>query len=104
MEDHRSTGDYLGQVRKLGQQVPNRDENLAFGIPSGIVRSGGRPRLTAQEVIRGTYTGEDNRPDKDLGRSLTPGFRNTSAEVFLNHQSSISFLRTVYFLPITAHF
>ena len=37
--------------------------------------------IGAGEIIKGKYTDEDNKPDRDLGKSITPGFRNISFEV-----------------------
>ena len=81
MEDFRNTGDILGKIKNLRQQDINRPSNLEFGMPSGVARKGGRPRLSAAEVMKGNYTEDDALPDRDLGRSITPGFRNTDHEV-----------------------
>jgi hypothetical protein len=35
------------------------------------------------EFKKGYYKTEDNLPDKDLGKSITPGFRNVLLEVFI---------------------
>jgi hypothetical protein len=40
------------------------------------LRRNGKAPLTAAEVIRGRYKEEERLPDPDLGKSLTPGFRN----------------------------
>jgi hypothetical protein len=50
---------------------------MVYGMQSGVVRKGGKPRLSAYEVMKGNYTESDALPDSDLGRSITPGFRNT---------------------------
>jgi len=37
--------------------------------------------ISAYEVIRGKYKDTDTLPDEDLGKSITPGFRNISLSV-----------------------
>ena len=51
VEDFRNSGDILGKIKNLRQQDVNRSSDLAFGIPSGVPRKGGKPRLSAQEVF-----------------------------------------------------
>ena len=67
----------MGKIRNLGNQDFSRSSELPFGIPSGPIRKNGKARLSAQEVMHGNYNEFDNMPDRDLGISLTPGFRNT---------------------------
>ena len=72
MEDFRNMADMLGQSKNLGQDSALRDKNLIYGKPSGS------KNLSAIEVIKGKYKENDMLPDKDLGKSITPGFRNIS--------------------------
>ena len=37
--------------------------------------------MSAAEVLKGKYKEMDNLPDEDLGKSITPGFRNLSFSV-----------------------
>jgi hypothetical protein len=46
---------------------------MPFGRPSVVDRTGGRPRLSAKEVMRGTYVVEDDVSDMDRGRTSRPG-------------------------------
>ena len=71
VEDRRSLGDQLGKVRKLGQSK-NLPENFAFGVKSG------QNEWTAGRTIRGDYTQAE---DTEIGKSITPGFRNITTEV-----------------------
>lgn len=73
LEDFRSSGDHLGQVKNLGQHNSNRPADMPFGRPSVVDRAGGRPRLSAKEVMRGTYVVEDDVSDMDRGRRSRPG-------------------------------
>ena len=77
IEDIKNNGAVLGKVRTLGNQDFSRSSELPFGIPSGPIRKNGKARLSAQEIMQGNYNEFDNMPDRDLGVSLTPGFRNT---------------------------
>lgn len=74
----KNNGAILGKIKYLGQQDMNRSSELPFGIPSGPVRKNGKPRLSAEEVMKGDYMESDSRLDRDLGVSITPGFRNTN--------------------------
>ncbi len=74
VEDFRNMGDILGQSKNLGQESGLRPRDMVYGKPSGAKLH------TAAEVIRGRYQPADNKPDNDLGKSITPGFRNVSLE------------------------
>lgn len=82
VEDFREMSDILGQSKNLGQGSAARSIEYAYGKPSGaeIRAAKGKQPVGAWEVIRGTYSKEDQLPDKDLGKSITPGFRNISLE------------------------
>ena len=62
--------DMLGQSKNLGQDSGTRPKDLVYGKPSGS------KGLSAAEVLKGKYKEADNLPDRDLGKSITPGFRN----------------------------
>jgi hypothetical protein len=70
VEDFRNMADVLGQSKNLGQDSGLRPRDLVYGKASGT------KGLSAAEVLRGKYKEADNRPDRDLGKSITPGFRN----------------------------
>ena len=55
---------------------------IVYGKPGGnMTRAAmGKPPIGAWEVMRGDYADEDQLPDKDLGKTLTPGFRNITLE------------------------
>jgi hypothetical protein len=62
--------DMLGQSKNLGQDSGLRPKDLVYGKASGT------KGLSAAEVLKGKYKEADNLPDRDLGKSITPGFRN----------------------------
>merc|ERR1719375_2573694 len=68
--------DHLGRIKKLGNLVPN-DPNHVYGKKS-IRRGNGE--WDAAACIQGSYSKEEQEPDTDLGKSLTPGFRNLTTE------------------------
>lgn len=68
-------GDMLGQPKNLGQNTESRPKDLVYGRPSAV------RTVTAAEVLKGRYKEKDNQPDEDLGKSITPGFRNISVQV-----------------------
>lgn len=71
VEDHRGLGDLLGKPRNLGHKN-NLPEGFAFGCKSGA------NEWSAGQTIRGEYPVAD---DPELGKSITPGFRNITVEV-----------------------
>lgn len=80
VEDFRNMGHILGQSRNLGQNSGLGGErggalSRVYGKPSG------KKTVSAAEVIRGNYTEADQLPDRDLGRSVLPGFRNLTVQV-----------------------
>jgi len=72
LEDFREVhGEQLGKVKNLGFGERGVDTKThVFGLPS---QRG--PEWGARECM-GNYTAEEQMPDKDLGRSLKPGWRN----------------------------
>lgn len=75
VEDFRNMGDRLGQTKNLGQSSAARSADMVYGKPSGL------KAVSAADVIRGKYAPADTLPDRDLGKSITPGFRNISTQV-----------------------
>ena len=74
VEDFRNMGDSLGRSKNLGQDSGARPDDIVYGFKpkaSGV---------TAAEVMKGRYRVEDNAQDMDLGKSITPGFRNIALE------------------------
>lgn len=69
--------DILGQSKNLGQDSGTRPRDIVYGKPSGV------KGFTAAEVMKGRYKPEDCKPDVDLGKSITPGFRNINLQVGL---------------------
>ena len=65
--------EHLGAVKNLGFGETVMPHGQVYGMPS---QSG--PEWGVRECI-GNYTPEEQAPDKDLGRSIRPGWRNVSA-------------------------
>jgi len=76
LEDYREVhGEQLGIVKNLGFGDRGVDTRThVFGKPS---QAG--PEWGTRECM-GNYTAEEQQPDKDLGRSLKPGWRNIAKE------------------------
>jgi hypothetical protein len=80
VEDFRNMSrDNLSESKNLGQDSGVRPFDMAYG------KAGASSRATkgtwgAGEVIKGNYSYDDQMPDRDLGKSITPGFRNISLE------------------------
>jgi len=76
LEDYREVhGEQLGLVKNLGFGERGVDtKTFVFGMPS---QRG--PEWGTRECM-GNYTAEEQQPDKDLGRSLKPGWRNIARE------------------------
>jgi len=70
-------GDILGQSKNLGQDSGFRPPDMVYG------KKNPNRGIGAAEVMKGKYTERDNAPDKDLGKSIMPGFRNISLEVLI---------------------
>jgi len=82
VEDFRDMGDILGRSRNLGQGSGSRPYDYCYGKPSATVKRAlsGKPPIGAAEVLKGNYNPEDQLPDRDLGKSITPGWRNVTLE------------------------
>jgi hypothetical protein len=79
VEDFHNMNDFLGKTKNLGQDSGLRPKDLVYGKTSGV------KGLTAAEVIKGRYQAADLQPDRDLGKSITPGFRNLTFQVSFFH-------------------
>ena len=81
MENFKDLGDVLGMPRNLGIGADRIPEGTVFGKPS--IAANEVNLWGAAETIRGEYgcDRDDGVTVSDLGRSITPGFRNTSTEV-----------------------
>ncbi|RYH27211.1 hypothetical protein EON65_13800 [archaeon] len=75
VEDFRNMGNMLGQTRNLGQDSGIRPRDMVYGKPSGL------KTVSAADVIKGKYGAADLQPDRDLGKSILPGFRNLTVQV-----------------------
>ena len=72
LEDFRELNcEGLGKCKNLGFGM-HTDAQRMFGLPSQS-----KPEWGVRECI-GNYTPEEQQPDKDLGKSLRPGWRNQS--------------------------
>eukprot|EP00607_Mallomonas_marina_P006812 CAMPEP_0182426282 /NCGR_PEP_ID=MMETSP1167-20130531/12772_1 /TAXON_ID=2988 /ORGANISM="Mallomonas Sp, Strain CCMP3275" /LENGTH=411 /DNA_ID=CAMNT_0024607611 /DNA_START=120 /DNA_END=1355 /DNA_ORIENTATION=- len=72
LEDYREMGDALGCRRNRGLQSVAVPPDHSFG------RHTTQDEWTAAKILQGTYSDKEQKPDPDLGKTLTPGFRNIS--------------------------
>ena len=79
VEDFRNTANMIGQSRNLGQNSGSRPFDMVYGKASASGRAT-KGTWGAAEVMKGAYPADDQMPDADLGKSMTPGFRNISLE------------------------
>jgi hypothetical protein len=80
IENFKDMGDVLGKTRALGIGAENIPEDFSFGRPSVLPSEFNV--WGAAETITGEY-GKDSAEQacmNDLGRSITPGFRNVTTE------------------------
>lgn len=75
LEDFRETAtEELGKVKTVGHGDQKlRIPEEGFGMPS---TRKGEDDWNARQCLEGDYTIEDQAPDKDLGQSVRPGWRN----------------------------
>lgn len=78
VEDYRNMGDTLGKSKNLGQNSAARPWDLAYGKPGASGRGPGG--WGTAQLLKGKYSTDEQQPDIDLGKSITPGFRNISLE------------------------
>eukprot|EP01041_Mallomonas_annulata_P005518 gene5518-11118_t len=74
VEDFREMGDVLGRTRNRGQVSGDIPFSHAYGSTTN------KDEWDAAKIMAGGYTDNEQLPDADLGRSLTPGFRNTGTD------------------------
>jgi len=79
VEDFRNMTHILGQTKNLGQNSSSRPFDTVYGKPSASGRAT-KGTWGAADVIKGAYSKEAQKPDADLGKSITPGFRNITLE------------------------
>lgn len=77
VSDFRRSQDVIGMPRSLGQGLDKLTPDHTFGMPSNRGRQGD---WDAAQCLRGEYTIDQQMPDRDLGKSITPGFRNSTHE------------------------
>jgi len=66
--------DQLGSVKKCGRGPTNPPESF------GVTKRKPGDEVTAAQVLRGEFPWEQQMPDKDLGKSVRPGFRNVTKD------------------------
>lgn len=72
VEDYKDyAGDQLGQCKNLGFSHSGLPTDHVYGMAAARADDWG-----AGECIKGAYGEEDQVPDKDLGTTLRPGWRN----------------------------
>ena len=76
-DNFQSMTDLLGRARNLGHGLPVKKDHV-FG--KGSVRRGPN-EWDSRDCIEGKYSFAEQTPDVDLGKSMTPGFRNCTTEV-----------------------
>ena len=77
VEDFKNLQDQLGRVRNLGHGERGIGHAHTYGKAS--IRA--LHEWDARMCIQGDYDEGDQAPDSDLGKSYTPGFRNTTNEI-----------------------
>lgn len=75
--NYQATQDRLGKVKAIGMTSEEVPGAHVFGRPS---MRRGQADWDAKACIQGGYVWEDQEPDADLGKSITPGFRNVTAD------------------------
>jgi hypothetical protein len=95
VEDFHNMNDFLGKTKNLGQDSGLRPKDLVYGKTSGV------KGLTAAEVIKGRYQAADLQPDRDLGKSITPGFRNLTFQVSFIFSFYLFSILLFSFFPIS---
>lgn len=81
VDNYAKTTDLLGKSKNLGQQSGTRSLEVVYGRPSQTaLKAKSGPVWGAEQIMQGGYSVEEQKPDIDLGKSITPGFRNISTE------------------------
>jgi len=74
VQDTKNLKDQLGRARNLGHGPRNLAPNHSFGVKGAV------DDWDAAACIAGDYSVEEQMPDKDLGVSATPGWRNVTTD------------------------
>jgi len=74
----------------LGKRRPSRWATPAVGLDDFAFGMPTRSPATAQKLIWGSYSEEEQRPDRDLGRCMLQGRRNMTTETRAFGKSSLS--------------
>ncbi|CAM9156332.1 unnamed protein product [Ectocarpus sp. 4 AP-2014] len=77
LDDFRETQDTLGRANNLGHDPRNQLGKHVYG-KEAVKR--GPNEWDARSCVEGNYSWAEQQPDNDLGKSITPGFRNAIAE------------------------
>jgi hypothetical protein len=82
LDNYSAMQDDLGKSKNLGQGSGSRPVSYTYGKPSVTAQraASGIPVWGAEQVMHGVYSVEEQMPDSDLGKSITPGFRNIARE------------------------
>lgn len=79
---YRGTHAAVGKVRARG--ASNAPAGQRFGLVSDVGGPG------AVDLLRGSYTVEQQQPDADLGRAVRPGFRNVASKAPAGHSFGVA--------------
>ncbi|CAM9121289.1 unnamed protein product [Hapterophycus canaliculatus] len=77
LDDFRETQDKIGRARNLGHDSRDHLEKHIYGREA-VKR--GPNEWDARACVEGDYSWAEQQPDDDLGKSITPGFRNAIGE------------------------
>lgn len=77
LEDLKNLQPMLGKPRNLGQGTERLPHDFTFGQASDRRREG---EWDCSQCLHGAYSAEEQMPDADIGKTLTPGFRNIAAD------------------------
>ncbi|CAM9721874.1 unnamed protein product [Scytosiphon promiscuus] len=77
LDDFRETQDTIGRARNLGH---NSRDHLGKHVYGREAVKRGPNEWDARACVEGDYGWAEQQPDVDLGKSITPGFRNAIAQ------------------------
>eukprot|EP00903_Cladosiphon_okamuranus_P009925 g9422.t1 len=77
LEDFRETQDTIGRAKNLGHDPRDHLGKHVYG-KEAVDR--GPNEWDARACVEGDYSWAEQQPDNDLGKSITPGFRNAIAD------------------------
>lgn len=75
VEEFKDTAPALGRARNLLQEGRDAPADRPFGIATT-----GEGEWTAADCLGGEYTADQQCPDRDLGKSTRPGWRNVASD------------------------